>query len=243
MPATTSPSRSAAGIGSPAIDAVTPSDAYLIERVHGGDTNGFVELMRRYNQRLFRVARAIVRNDADAEDVVQHAYVAAFSHLQQFSGLSAFSTWLTRIAINQSIARLRDRTRLRSLAGDGAPADWRFGTHAQGDPEDHVGRSELARLLEDAIEALPTKYRAIVVLRELEGLSTQEAAACLSISDEAARVRLHRARQLLREQLWPQLQAAPSELFSFGGQRCARMVSRVLAALSVQLPVNAAVRY
>jgi RNA polymerase sigma-70 factor (ECF subfamily) len=99
-------------------------------------------------------------------------------------------------------------------------------------------------MLEQAIDALPSQYRAIVVLRELEGLSTQEAAACLSISDQAARVRLHRARQLLREQLWSQLQAAPSELFSIGGQRCAGISARVLAALAVQLlPSNAVARY
>jgi RNA polymerase sigma-70 factor (ECF subfamily) len=238
MPFSALPSASAAGTSSPVADAGGPSDAYLIERIRSGDASGFAELMRRYNQRLFRIARAIVRNDADAEDVVQHAYVAAFSHLQQFSGLSAFSTWLTRIAINQALARLRDRTRLRSVADDGAPADWCSGTHAQRDPEDHVGRSELARMLEQAIDALPSQYRAIVVLRELEGLSTQESAACLSISEQAARVRLHRARQLLREQLWSQLQAAPSELFSFGGRHCAGMIARVLAALSIRQPLQ-----
>ena len=215
-------------------DATEPTDELLIERILGGDAGGFAPLMRRYNQRLYRVARAIVRNDDEAEDVVQQSYVAAFSHLRQFSGLAAFSTWLTRIVINQALARLRDRTRLHQLAADGSAPDWRSGTHGLHDPEDHVGRGELARLLEHAIEALPASYRAIVVLRELEGLSTQEAAACLAISDEAARVRLHRARQLLREELWQHLGSAPSELFAFGGQRCARLAGRVLALLGIR---------
>ena len=204
------------------------ADEILIERIRRGESDCFALLMRRYNQRLFRVARAIVRDDDEAEDVVQHAYVAAFTHLHQFTGVAAFSTWLTRIAINQALTRHRDRRRMHRLAADGAAPDWRSGTSELRDPEDHVGRGELARLLEKAIDALPETYRAIVVLREVEGLNTQEAAQCLSISEEAARVRLHRARSLLRQELWQQV-GAVSEVFSFAGERCARITARVLA--------------
>jgi RNA polymerase sigma-70 factor (ECF subfamily) len=205
------------------------SDETLIERIRRGERDCFAPLMRRYNQRLFRVARAIVRDDDEAEDVVQHAYVAAFTHLHQYSGIAAFSTWLTRIVINQALTRHRDFRRLQRLPVDEDAPDWRSGTSGLRDPEEHVGRGELARLIEQAIDALPEIYRAIVVLRELEGLNTQEAAQCLSISEEAARVRLHRARSLLREELWQRVGAAQSEVFSFGGERCARITARVLA--------------
>ena len=206
------------------------SDEALIERIRLGDSGGFTLLMQRYNQRLFRVARAITRHDADAEDAVQHAYLAAFTHLYQFAGLASFSTWLTRIVINQALTRHREQRRLQRLSADQTAPDWRSGTSEQRSPEDQVGGGELRRLLGAAIDALPDGYRAIVVLRELEGLSTQEAAECLSISEEAARVRLHRARGLLRTELDAQL-GASRDVFRFGGERCARMIARVLAAL------------
>jgi RNA polymerase sigma-70 factor (ECF subfamily) len=220
-------------------DNLGVADEFLIQCIRHGDRDCFAPLMRRYNQRLFRVARAIVRNDEDAEDVVQQAYVAAFTHIHQYSGAAAFATWLTRIAINQALARLRDRARMRQLRASDSAQDWHSGTSSVGDPEEHAGRSELARMLEAAIEGLPASYRAIVVLRELEGLSTQEAAACLAITDDAARVRLHRARHLLRQELRHQLGALPAEVFPFGGQRCAGLIGRVLAALG-GLPLSSA---
>ena len=212
----------------------TESDEALVERIRGGDQACFAPLMRRYNQRLYRVARAITRHDADAEDAVQHAYLTAFSCLHQFAGTASFATWLTRIAINQAISRHRERRRRTALqrgVADHAASGWDSGADEQRTPEDQVGRGELARLLETAIDALPERYRAVVVLRELEGMSTQEAATCLSISEEAARVRLHRARGLLREELYGLVGAAHADVFTFGGARCARIVAWVLAAL------------
>ncbi|HMI90493.1 MAG TPA: RNA polymerase sigma factor [Polyangiales bacterium] len=206
------------------------SDEALIERIRLGDGDCFALLMQRYNQRLYRVARAITRHDADAEDAVQHAYLSAFTHLYQFAGLASFSTWLTRIVINQALSRQREQRRLQRMSAELTAPDWRSGAGEQRSPEDQVGCGELRGLLEAAIDALPEDYRAIVVLREVEGLSTQEAAACLSISEETARVRLHRARGLLRTELG-QRAGAGVEVFRFGGERCARMTARVLAAL------------
>jgi RNA polymerase sigma-70 factor (ECF subfamily) len=210
------------------VQAVPSSEEVRVEQNQLGDPDGFAQLMRRYNQRLFRVARAITRDDVEAEDVVQQSYLAAFAHRDQFSGTAAFSTWLTRIVINEALARHREQRRMRYVAVEATAPDWRSGTREQPTPEDHVGRKELAALLETAIDALPDDYRAIVVLRELEGLSTREAADCLSITEEAARVRLHRARSLLRAELWQHMTSAPCEVFSFGGERCGRIVARVL---------------
>ena len=206
------------------------SDEALVGHVRAGKIEEFAVIMRRHNQRLFRIARAITRDSSEAEDVVQHAYLSAYAHLHQFAGHSPFSTWLTRIVINEALARYRARHRVRDLESGALAPDWCAGASMRS-PEDHVSGAELVGLLESAIDALPESYRSIIVLRELEGCSTQEAAECLSISEEAARVRLHRARTLLRESLWQSVGAAADEVFSFGGERCNRIVERVLACL------------
>jgi RNA polymerase sigma-70 factor, ECF subfamily len=211
--------------------ASEPSDAALIDRVRRGDPSGFVPLMQRYNQRLFRVARAIVRDDVEAEDILQHAYLSAFTHLHQFAGMAAFSTWLTRIVVNHALLRQRQQQRLRGMAEESGTPDWRSGTSGLLNPEDHASRNELARALEAAIDALPETYRAIVVLREIDGMSVQEAAECLAISEEAARVRLHRARTMLRVELGQRAGAAVTDVFAIGGERCAAIVTRVQSAL------------
>jgi RNA polymerase sigma-70 factor (ECF subfamily) len=209
------------------------SDEVVLARVRGGQTEEFALIMRRYNQRLFRVARAIIRDSDEAEDVVQHAYLSAYAHLHQFVGGSAFSTWLTRIVINEALGRTRAQRRSRKLESGEATPDWCAGASVPS-PEDSASGAELGHLLEAAIDSLPETYRAIVVLRELEGLSTQQAAECLSISEEAVRVRLHRARTLLRASLAQRLGSAASEVFSFGGERCDRIVQRVLTRISAQ---------
>jgi RNA polymerase sigma-70 factor, ECF subfamily len=177
-------------------------DPVVVERIRGGDSHGFERVMRRHNQRLYRVARAIVRDDCEAEDVLQHAYLIAYANLKQFAGRAALSTWLTRIVINQALQRHRTRRRGAQLHAYPPPSDWRAGSSGVQSPEEQLSRVELARLLDSAIHALPEIYRVIVVLRAVEGLSLQQAAACLSITEQAARVRLHRARTLLREDLW-----------------------------------------
>jgi len=207
------------------------SDTALVERVRRGEPESFSMLMHRHNRRLFRVARSIVGSDNDAQDVVQHAYVCAYVHLGQFAGESAFSTWLTRIVINEALARQKSARRARDLAAGGPELDWRSGGNASATPEDDVARRELASLLEAAIDELPESYRITLVLREIEGLSTAEVADCLEISEEAVRVRLHRARALLRDDLCDRVGPAAPDVFSFGGERCRRLSERVLETI------------
>jgi RNA polymerase sigma-70 factor (ECF subfamily) len=218
--------------------AVTPTDADVVAQVLGGDRERFSILMRRHNRRLFRVARAIVRDDSEALDVVQEGYVNAYAHLGQFATNSAFSTWLTRIVINAALAHRRVSGRARQLASTSPDPDWRSGT-AVTSPEDDACRRELTLLLERAIDELPHPYRLTLVLRELEGLSTTEVAASLGITEEAVRTRLHRTRELLREDLARHIGSEKERLFHFGGANCDELVRRVLAILAPTGPHQA----
>jgi RNA polymerase sigma-70 factor, ECF subfamily len=211
--------------------STAPHDRTLVEGVRSGDRGCFTAIVRRYNQRLFRVARSIVGNDSEAEDVVQHAYVCAYAHLEQFTGAAAFSTWLTRIAINEALARVKNHSRTQSITGDVLTPDWRSGTAIFPTPEDDLSRRQLARLLEAAIDELPEICRVALILREVEGLSTAETAACLAISEEAVRARLHRARTLLRHELVEKIGTAAPDVWGFAGERCRRISVEVLAAL------------
>lgn len=208
----------------------SPEDAVVIAQILDGDRDRFSILMRRHNRRLFRVARAILGNDAEAQDVVQQSYVNAYAHLGQFAASAAFSTWLTRIAINEALARLRCAMRTRGFSPDAPGLEW-CAASLPPTPEDDVSRRELALLLEAAIDRLPRPCRIALVLREMEGLSTGEIAVCLGISEEAVRTRLHRTRALLREELAERIGTEAEEVFPFGGARCDAIVGRVLAAL------------
>jgi RNA polymerase sigma-70 factor, ECF subfamily len=219
----------------------TLSDEELVSRVLEGQTSLFEILIRRYNQRLFRVTRAVTRDPSEAEDVMQQAYVSAFSHLGQFAGRARFSTWLTRIAVHEALARVRRRGREASL--DAFEAEWQEGSmHAlRSDaptPEDQAQAEQTRRLLESAIDALPEIYRTVFVLREIEGLDTTETASCLAIREDAVKTRLSRARALLREELFALTGASGSSAFSFHLSRCDRMVASVFAALGLQMPVR-----
>jgi RNA polymerase sigma-70 factor (ECF subfamily) len=203
-------------------------DDEVIRHVRDGETTWFAVLMRRYNQRLFRVARAILGNDGEAEDVVQDAYVRAYTHLHQFAGRAAFATWLTRIAMHEAMARLRrrqlfveaDEDRMETLVSE-AP-----------DPEAEALASSTRTLLEAVVDALPQTYRSVFVLREVEGLSTAETAECLELSEEAVKVRLHRSRALLRKEIYARTGAATAAAFQFAGARCDRIVATVLARIN-----------
>jgi RNA polymerase sigma-70 factor (ECF subfamily) len=203
-------------------------DDEVIQHVRDGETPWFAVLMRRYNQRLFRVARAILGNDGEAEDVVQDAYVRAYTHLHQFAGRAAFATWLTRIAMHEAMARLRrrqlfveaDEDRMETLVSK-AP-----------DPEAEALASSTRTLLESAVDTLPQTYRSVFVLREVEGLSTAETAECLDLSEEAVKVRLHRSRALLRKEIYARTGAATAAAFQFAGARCDRIVATVLARIN-----------
>ena len=209
------------------------SDEEVVRRVGRGETALFEILMRRYNQRLFRVVRAILRDDAEAEDVLQQAYVNAYTHLHQFAGEARFATWLTRIATYEAFARLRrsGRAKERHMA-DGEDAMDGFPT-LEPDPERQAFAGELRHALEASLDALPEMYRTVFVLREAEGLSTAEVADCLEVSEDVVKTRLHRARALLREDLFARAGVSARSLFSFQGDRCDRIVAAVLSRLGV----------
>jgi RNA polymerase sigma-70 factor, ECF subfamily len=208
------------------------TDEDVVARVRGGDQPLFEIVMRRYNQRLFRAARAILRNDADAEDAVQQAYLAAYAHLDQFAGTARFSTWLTRIAIREALGRLRTRKRRGEVEFDGGAEETMTNDDASDDsPETRAQRRELGGILEAAVDALPEIYRVVFMMREVEQLSTQETADVLELSEDAVKVRLHRARGMLRDGLFAQVDQSLHETFPFLGARCDRIVAAVLAKL------------
>jgi RNA polymerase sigma-70 factor, ECF subfamily len=204
------------------------SDEEVVQRVIAGEPALFEILMRRYNQRLFRVTRSIVTNDLEAEDIIQDAYVRAYEHLSQFEGRARFSTWLTKIAIYEAYARVRrvDHQKVDSLTVLEARG---FDVKSKGrDPEEQIYDGELKMLLEKAFDALSEDYRSVFMLREIEGLSTAETAECLDISEENVKTRLHRARAVLQRELYSLAEANRNQAFQFLGARCDRVVERVL---------------
>jgi RNA polymerase sigma-70 factor, ECF subfamily len=205
------------------------SDEEVVARVLAGETGTFEIIMRRYNQRLYRVARAILCNDGEAEDVMQDAYVRAYEHLDQFAGRAKFSTWLTRIAVHEALARQHRRNRYKDLESmseqEGDPMD-RFASLAL-NPEQQASNSEIRRLLEEAVEKLPEAYRAIFILRDVEDMSTSDAAHALEITEENVKVRLYRARALLRKSLYARAGMERKEAFDFHAVRCDRVVKNV----------------
>lgn len=212
-------------------DPAVESDEELVEKVMGGDLSRFELLLRRHNQNLYRVARSIVGDDSEAEDIVQETYVRAFVHLNQFEGRAKFSTWLTKIAIHESFARLRRRAKVTAREEDIAVnSPW---VSIEPNPEEALLADSLRKILEKGIDDLPSTYRSVVVLREINGLSTQEAAECLGISVEATKVRLHRAKTLLKKNLASQFEDNACEVFRFRGIRCDTMVELVLARIAV----------
>jgi RNA polymerase sigma-70 factor (ECF subfamily) len=217
----------------PAAAPTALSDEEVVERVLAGDTSLFEILMRRYNQRLFRVTRGILADDAEAEDVTQDAYVKAFRELAKFRGEASFSTWLTRIACHEALARAKKRRRLVSIDGGGGPPEppsRDFG------PDRELENRELQAVLREAVEVLPDPLRAVFCLREIEGLSTEETADALGLTVENARVRLHRAKRSLRQTLDERIGREVRRLYLFDGARCDRMVEGVFARLLGEKP-------
>lgn len=214
------------------------SDEELVRRIREGETALFEVLMRRYNQRLFRVARAILRDETEAEDVMQQAYVNGYTHLDQFEERARFGTWLTRIAVNEALARLRRRGRLEEV--DAMP-EWDEGAmdvlrSTALNPEEQALRREVRAVLESAFEAIPEIYRSVFMLREVEGLSTAEAAECLGLSEDTVKTRLHRARSLLRQELFERAGLVSAELFPLHLSRCDRVVAAVFSQLNLPPP-------
>jgi RNA polymerase sigma-70 factor (ECF subfamily) len=210
------------------------TDAEIVRRVLAGETPLFEIVMRRYNQRLYRAALAILGNEAEAEDVLQDAYVRAYQHLHQFQGRAQFSTWLTRIAVNEALARARRQHRAVSLDEPLSPGgDTLMSSFAaEGpNPEQQASQAELGRVLETAIMAVPEKYRAVLMLRDVENMSTAETASVLGLSEENVKVRLHRARALVRKELYATAGAMAPRVFGFMAERCDRVVARVFERL------------
>lgn len=206
-------------------------DEQVVAQVVAGHTALFEVLMRRHNERVYRAARAIVRDEAEAEDVMQQAYVNAYAHLRQFDGRAAFSTWLTRIAVNEAVARARRRGRYQSIDVKDGGMEPIVPLRARDDPERQTSNLELRTLLESAIDALPDGHREVFVLRQVEGLSTQEAAECLGVSEDAVKTRLTRARKMLRDDLANRVGAVSAEAFRFLRPRCDQVVAAVLARI------------
>jgi RNA polymerase sigma factor (sigma-70 family) len=219
-------------------DEPAGDDQALVARIVGGDTGAFELVMRRHNGALFRAARAILRDDADAEDALQEAYLAAYRHLAEFRGDARLSTWLTRIVINQALGRLRARRRDNVVElHDDTPDDVAAAqgeamedAHA-GSPEAGAMRSQLRRLLERKIDELPLAFRTAFMLREVEEMTIEETAECLAIPAATVRTRVFRARAMLRASLAEEMDVATGEVFAFAGARCDRIVAGVLSRL------------
>jgi RNA polymerase sigma-70 factor (ECF subfamily) len=205
------------------------ADEEVVQRVLAGDTAMFEILMRRHNQRLYRIARAILRDDSEAEDLIQDSYVRAYQHLGQFQGRAKFSTWLSRIAVHEALARRRRRGRyeeMKPMSEDQGEKMDRFASQ-EPSPEQQVSSLETRRLLEQAIAALPEIYRTVFVMRDVEDMDTADTATVLDISEENVKTRLHRARALLRKKLYAQAGSQAREAFSFHAVRCDRVVRNV----------------
>jgi RNA polymerase sigma factor (sigma-70 family) len=219
--------------------AAAATDMALVERIGTGDHGAFETLMRKYNGKLFRIARAILKDDGDAEDALQDAYLEAYRHLDEFRGGSELSTWLTRIVINQALMRVRKDKRRSAIVpfrngmttdADGAEAQ--VPDNRSESPSASAIRAETRRILERRIDELPSAFRAVFVMREVEEMPIDEIAQCLSITPATVRTRLFRARALLRAALAHDIDVATGDVFAFAGARCDRIVANVLSRLS-----------
>jgi RNA polymerase sigma-70 factor, ECF subfamily len=206
-------------------------DAEVIRQVLQGNTAMFELLMRRYNERVYRAARAILRDEQEAEDVMQQTYVNAFTHLGQFNGSSQFSTWLTRIAINESLARVRRQGRYEVFDDELSGIEPFASRNPAENPERQAFTTELRELLEWAIDRLPDGAREVFVLREVEGLSTADVAESLGVSMDVVKTRLSRGRAALRRILLDRTGATATDAFRFYRPRCDRIVAQVLSRI------------
>jgi RNA polymerase sigma-70 factor (ECF subfamily) len=212
-------------------------DGALLERARRRDEQAFRLIMQRNNRRLYRIARGILRNDSEAEDVVQETYFRAFAHLDDFRGESSLATWLARIAFNEALGRLRQRrptvdwTTLENTQSESQVIA--FPLQHQVDPERSMAQRQMQKFVEQAIDDLPEDFRIVLVTRTIEGMSVEETARLLDLRPETVKTRLHRARRLLREALDKQADSVLTDAFPFGAGRCDRMTERVLARLRV----------
>jgi RNA polymerase sigma-70 factor (ECF subfamily) len=214
------------------------ADGELVRLARRGDGEGFRAIIQRNNRRLYRVARAVVRDDSEAEDVVQEAYVRAFAALKDFRGDSSLATWLSRIVLNEAMGRLRRRRptvdvsaidKPRPAQGEIIPFPL-VSTHP--DPERAMAQRQIQILLERAIDDLPETFRSVLMARAVEGMSVEETADLLGLRPETVKTRLHRARRLLRDALEKQIGPVLTDAFPFDGRRCDRMTEAVMARIA-----------
>lgn len=214
-----------------------PDDMELARRAQAREAGAFRAIMRKHNQKLYRLARSIIRNDAEAEDIVQETYVTAFAHLSSFRGEATLATWLSRIAINEALGRLRRKRRAAAVLAEDAAGDARIIPfplgHSGDDPERTMAQRQILRLVEQATDTLPDVYRTVFVARVIEGLSVEETADLLAIKPQTVKTRLHRARALVRRQLDAQIGPILLDAFPFAGRRCDRLTTAVMKRLGL----------
>ncbi len=207
----------------------------LVLRIAAGDHDAFELLMRRHNRRLYRLARATLRNDAEAEDALQDAYLSAYRSLDRFRGDAALSTWLSRLVLNECLARLRRQQRRDNLMPmQSLPDDTELDAMASNDsdtPEHSLARAQIRVLLEHRLDALPEAYRTVFVLRCVEEMSVEETAQCLGIPEATVRSRHFRARSMLRKSLARDIAEVQRDVYLFGGEHCDRVVARVMVRI------------
>jgi RNA polymerase sigma-70 factor, ECF subfamily len=212
-------------------------DAELVRRALERDEAAVRAILKANNRRLFRLARGILRNDSEAEDVVQEAYVRAFTHLAEFRGSSSLSTWLSRIAMNEALGRLRrarpgvELDALPESAHEARIIPFPISTSAADDPEKSMARREIQNVIEDAIDELPGAFRLVFIARVVEGMSIEETAATFDLKPETVKTRLHRARAMLRDNIESRIGPVVMEAFPFAGRRCDGLTQAVLQRL------------
>ncbi len=209
------------------------TDEEIVERVLAGDTALYEVVVRRYNTRLYRVAHAILKNDGEAEDVMQDAYVRAFQHLGQFAGRAKFSTWLTRIAVHEALARAHKAKRFEDWDDMNENMQNEVGVAPlKLNPESETASVEMSKILEQAIETLPEQYRAVVMMRDVEEMTTAETAESLSLTEDNVKIRLYRAHGMLRKELYQNARISAADAFPFHAPRCDRIVANVFVRLA-----------
>ena len=217
-----------------AVPSAASDDMQLVRRALARDGDAFRTIIKTHNQRLYRIARGVVRNDSEAEDIVQEAYVKAFAHLDAFRGNSSLATWLSRIVINEALGRLRKRRRTVALPENPQAEIIRFPLNPSDDPERTMAQRQILQLVERATDSLPDVYRTVFVARVIEGLSIEETADLLGVRPETVKTRLHRARALVRKALDDQIGPVLLDAFPFAGRRCERLTSAVMRRLGLE---------
>jgi len=219
--------------------AAALSDAELVDRARQGEELAFRTIMQRHNQRLYRLARTVLKDESEAEDVVQESYLRAFTALSGFRGEASLSTWLTRITINEALGRKRKQRpavgleHIEAMQPEGGQIIPFLNMNSEIDPERSAAHREIRKLLEQSIDNLPEPFKVVFVMRDVEDMSIEETALALAIRPETVKTRLHRARRLLRQSLGDQLGSTLEEAFPFAGARCARITQAVLSQIGL----------